>query len=204
MGMGMHWGMQHHIYAMGGAYVDHVEYLTREFLDEEDPFLQFGNWSIELPVEGEALTDLVDDFAFLWPLYHSIIRISMGKEPMFHEKVDQLNRFLAERLNTRTEEIEQPSASPDPEHLASVMKRAKAKVPVMPALRFRVLARDGWKCVSCGKSAEDDVVLHVDHILPRSKGGADEFDNYQTLCHTCNLGKGDRDSTDIRATRHGA
>lgn len=59
-------------------------------------------------------------------------------------------------------------------------------------LRFRVLARDNFKCCACGASPAKDpsVELHVDHIIPWSKGGETEFDNLQTLCSKCNLGKG--------------
>ncbi|OQX01521.1 MAG: hypothetical protein BWK80_59790 [Desulfobacteraceae bacterium IS3] len=68
----------------------------------------------------------------------------------------------------------------------------------MPAIRWQVFQRDKWKCVSCGRSAANDVILHVDHIVPRSKGGKDELDNYQTLCHICNIGKSNKDETNIR------
>lgn len=60
-------------------------------------------------------------------------------------------------------------------------------------LRFRVMQRDNFKCCACGASPAKDpsVVLHVDHIIPWSKGGETVFDNLQTLCSDCNLGKSD-------------
>ena len=60
-------------------------------------------------------------------------------------------------------------------------------------LRFRVLQRDNFKCCACGASPAKDVSveLHVDHILPWSKGGETVFENLQTLCSKCNLGKSD-------------
>lgn len=51
-----------------------------------------------------------------------------------------------------------------------------------------VFARDGRMCVHCGTSER----LTVDHIWPVSKGGADDLDNLQTLCHSCNSKKGAR------------
>lgn len=59
-------------------------------------------------------------------------------------------------------------------------------------LRFKVLARDNFSCCSCGSSPAKDggiTRLHVDHIIPWSKGGETVYDNLQTLCEKCNLGK---------------
>ena len=60
-------------------------------------------------------------------------------------------------------------------------------------LRFRVLQRDNFKCCACGASPAKDpaVELHVDHITPWAKGGETVFENLQTLCSKCNLGKSD-------------
>lgn len=60
-------------------------------------------------------------------------------------------------------------------------------------LRFRVMARDNFKCCMCGRSPATDptVVLHVDHIKPWAKGGETTMENLQTLCSKCNLGKSD-------------
>jgi 5-methylcytosine-specific restriction endonuclease McrA len=59
-------------------------------------------------------------------------------------------------------------------------------------MRFRILVRDGFACQTCGSSPIKDrgVDLHVDHILPWSKGGETEESNLQTKCQRCNLGKG--------------
>lgn len=60
-------------------------------------------------------------------------------------------------------------------------------------LRFKVLQRDNFKCCACGASPAKDpsVELHIDHIIPWSKGGETLIDNLQTLCSDCNLGKSD-------------
>jgi len=68
--------------------------------------------------------------------------------------------------------------------------------PVPSTVRYDVLKRDR-KCVLCGAAPEVDsaVRLHVDHIVPRSKGGSNDMSNLQVLCAECNLGKSNRDDT---------
>lgn len=56
--------------------------------------------------------------------------------------------------------------------------------------RFEILKRDGFRCRYCGATPGVDG-LHVDHIMPQSKGGSDHPDNLMTACSWCNLGKSD-------------
>lgn len=71
---------------------------------------------------------------------------------------------------------------------------ASAPRSISLSLRYKVLCRDHFTCVICGRSpAKDhDVVLHIDHIIPWSKGGENVENNLRTLCFECNLGKGDK------------
>lgn len=55
--------------------------------------------------------------------------------------------------------------------------------------RFEVFKRDSFTCQYCGKAAPD-VILHVDHIDPVSKGGDNSILNLITSCAACNGGKG--------------
>jgi hypothetical protein len=61
------------------------------------------------------------------------------------------------------------------------------------ALRFKILSRDKFSCKYCGRSpkTDDSVVLHIDHILPLSKGGTWDESNLLTACRECNIGKND-------------
>ena len=67
------------------------------------------------------------------------------------------------------------------------------------AVRFQALKRSNGCCVLCGRSnREHGVVLHVDHIKPRSKYPALALDlfNLQVLCDACNIGRSNTDETD--------
>lgn len=57
-------------------------------------------------------------------------------------------------------------------------------------MRFEVFKRDGFTCQYCGRMTPE-VVLEVDHIVPRAEGGSDEFYNLITACWDCNHGKAD-------------
>lgn len=58
-------------------------------------------------------------------------------------------------------------------------------------LRFEIFNRDGFSCVYCGKTAADET-LEIDHVVPVSKGGANDKSNLVTACFSCNRGKSDR------------
>ena len=68
-------------------------------------------------------------------------------------------------------------------------KRKRTHIP--RGLRHEVFKRDNYTCCECGATKEDGVTLHIDHIIPVSKGGTDELSNLQTLCKACNLNKSD-------------
>ena len=65
------------------------------------------------------------------------------------------------------------------------------------SIRYNVLKRAKHRCELCG-AHEDQAALHVDHIIPRSRGGPDDISNFQALCMTCNTNKRDTDDTDFR------
>ena len=55
--------------------------------------------------------------------------------------------------------------------------------------RRAIFARDRWTCQYCGGEQR---TLTIDHVVPRSKGGASSWDNIVTCCAPCNRRKGDR------------
>jgi 5-methylcytosine-specific restriction endonuclease McrA len=101
-------------------------------------------------------------------------------------------QFLAWKSGVSAEEIDKESKR----HLADICKEKKHKTAraISLSLRYEVLKRDSFKCTKCGRSPANNtgVELHIDHIVPYSKGGETELSNLQTNCSECNLGKGNR------------
>jgi len=61
-------------------------------------------------------------------------------------------------------------------------------------LREYVLSRDKHTCRYCGKSG---VILNLDHVVPRSRGGATRPDNLVASCIRCNMAKGNATATEF-------
>lgn len=90
--------------------------------------------------------------------------------------------------NDQTDEIDE--TDPQDAMLKAIKKRTKREIS--ERLRFKILMRAGFACTACGASPMKNpgVDLHVDHIVPWSKGGETVEDNLQAKCAKCNLGKG--------------
>ena len=76
------------------------------------------------------------------------------------------------------------------ERPAVILLRRYVRVPGtrrIPVTRRGVLRRDAHRCGYCGKAAST-----IDHILPRSRGGADSWENLVACCLRCNNTKSDR------------
>lgn len=54
--------------------------------------------------------------------------------------------------------------------------------------RLNIFRRDGNQCMYCGAKTN----LTIDHVIPKSQGGKDTWENLVTACQDCNSRKGDR------------
>jgi hypothetical protein len=100
---------------------------------------------------------------------------------------------FAERMNNESDPYIEPAPA---EHAstAPIRPSSEERRDIPLGMRFKVLIRDRFKCVLCGDhpARNADCVLHVDHIMPWSRGGKTRQDNLRTLCAACNVGRGNR------------
>lgn len=176
---------------------------------------RFGSWPKALKLAGlqpsRSKIGITDDELFeniksLW--------ISLGRQPRYGEVRAPGSQFSASTYENRfgswskalgqfvvwvnsdsPEQIQQDTeeeqgATGSTVQIASVKRRTRREIS--DRQRFKIFVRDGFRCKSCGASPlmTPGVELHVDHILPWSKGGETVDENLETKCKQCNLGKG--------------
>jgi 5-methylcytosine-specific restriction endonuclease McrA len=63
--------------------------------------------------------------------------------------------------------------------------------------RQNILIRDGYKCAYCGS---ENRILTLDHIMPKSRGGRNTWENLITSCGNCNVKKNNRTPEEANMT----
>lgn len=68
-------------------------------------------------------------------------------------------------------------------------RRRRKGTPISEEKRNEVFRRDDYKCQYCPE--DNPVLMTVDHVIARSKGGTNDMGNLKTACTACNGDKGD-------------
>ena len=119
-------------------------------------------------------------------------RYSAGTyEKRFGSWSDALKTFVQWVNADDASESDAPQV-PDVATFKSTATPRRTKREISQRMRFRILVHDGFACRACGASPlkTAGTELHVDHVVPWSKGGETIEENLQTKCSRCNLGKG--------------
>jgi Homing endonuclease associated repeat/HNH endonuclease len=189
-----------------------------EFIGQVHPSTfqrRFGSWVKAIELSGLKPSrskigisddDLMQNIKNLW--------LNLGRQPRYSEVKAPASQYSASTYENRYDSWKKaleafvnwanadgPSATENLEQkeLLGSNNSQHAKLPkrrtnrdISDRQRFRILVRDGFRCHACGASPliQSGVELHVDHVLPWSKGGETVDENLQTKCKQCNLGKG--------------
>ena len=181
-------------------YHEHGQY------DESTLAHRFGSWNNALLEAGLTLSNevnisddrLFENILILWQHYgRQPRRRELSKPPSTISQSPYKRRFnswtaaLAAFVEYANGGVSEMLAVPE-------KGKNQPKTPRDPSLRLRwhVLQRDRFTCCACGASPAltPGIELHVDHIVPWSKGGKTVLENLRTLCSVCNLGKSDEHS----------
>jgi hypothetical protein len=120
-----------------------------------------------------------EDLLFLTPEQYKKIR-GAGKSFFLNMKLALLGNGTPYDLET-------------PEEIKKQITEGQSRQDALTKMRFEILKRDNFACQYCGRRPGngEDVILHIDHIYPASKGGEWSEDNLITSCRECNSGKSD-------------
>lgn len=166
---------------------------------------RFGSWFKCLEKAGLKRTrnlNISDD-----QLFTNLMEVwlQLGRQPKYNDlSVRDLSKYSAGTYEKRfggwrkalKRFIEWANEDPtvrtkptSPNQIVGTKSRRSRKINAR--LRAKVLMRDGATCRLCGATPQDGAKLHIDHIIPWSKGGDNTLDNLQVLCDKCNIGKSD-------------
>ncbi len=67
--------------------------------------------------------------------------------------------------------------------------------PEMPIRVSLLLKKQKGKCTYCGLNFKDEDIIEIDHIIPKSQGGKDEYENWQLLHRHCHDSKTAKDGS---------
>lgn len=96
---------------------------------------------------------------------------------------------LAEVVEESGEFLRTPSSQYPIPNIIRVKKMIRPRLRGLRLSRRNVFKRDGHMCAYCGRKTYD---LTLDHVVPRSRGGSNTWDNLVSACQTCNHKKANR------------
>jgi hypothetical protein len=161
----------------------------------------FGSWLSALEKAGLSKNfnrNISDD-----ELFENLSRVwvESGKQPSFHTLKQSNSKYSSATYVYRFKTWNQAltafaawasdGASMQPYVVEPAANFSRAPRAISWRLRARVLMRDGATCQMCGASPQSGAKLHVDHLIPWSRGGQTTLENLRILCVQCNIGKGD-------------
>lgn len=119
------------------------------------------------------------------PVRRAVIMLMCGKADVVHDDP------IGPVVHSATRTIVVPSV---------IRLRTFVRVPYrarIPMTRAALMHRDRFRCAYCGSKADT-----IDHVVPRSRGGAHSWENCVAACSACNHRKADRLLTELGWTLH--
>ena len=111
----------------------------------------------------------------------SICSVHRSVKLLFLDKAELLHDYPERTISTVSEDFAYPSV---------IRLRRYINIPYNKIVlsRHNIMKRDHKTCQYCGSSKN----LTIDHVMPKSRGGKDSWENLVTACNTCNVEKGNR------------
>lgn len=108
----------------------------------------------------------------------NVTTLARGFNLVFKGKAEILEHILQEPIVTERKRFRRPT-------VIRLLKYVSVPFRKVYLCRQNIFRRDDFKCLYCD-SIKD---LTIDHVIPRSRGGADSWQNLATCCKSCNSKK---------------
>lgn len=117
----------------------------------------------------------------------SICSVQRSMKLLFLEKAELLHDEPGRKIRTVDESYIYPSV---------IRLRSYIRIPYHRIVlsRRNVMKRDQHECQYCGAHSD----LTLDHVIPKSRGGKDRWENLVTACNRCNVRKGNRTPSEAK------
>jgi hypothetical protein len=190
---------------LGKDTVGMIEYREHGGFADTTVSRRFGSWNSALQRAGLGQSDFSRIEIPDEELFENLERVwaTLGRQPVRRDMVRPTSncswRPYTRRFGTWPRALEAFTRwvkEDAPNHgvatAGEIRSRRRTNRDPNLRMKFKVFMRDSFRCQSCGRSPATHVgcILHVDHVVPWSKGGETEMGNLRTLCSECNLGKG--------------
>lgn len=119
------------------------------------------------------------------PMRRAVVMLMCGKADVVHDDP------VGPVIHSATRSVAVPTV---------IRLRTYVRVPYrarVPMTRAALMHRDRFRCAYCGTKADT-----VDHVIPRSRGGAHSWENCVAACSACNHRKADKLLSELGWTLH--
>jgi hypothetical protein len=195
------------------------EYITKGRYSSSTIAERFGSWNEAIEEAGLTVKEYKN--ISIDALFENIeqVWLKLGRQPTYRDMKFPLSKYTASAYHTNfgtwqkalerfvefinSEEVETEQTIKTKSEIVEPGNTVKSETAIHHKtnrninlrLRFLVMRRDNFKCNACGKSPTNNpgTELHIDHIVAWDNGGETIFENLQTLCSGCNIGKSNLD-----------
>lgn len=121
----------------------------------------------------------------------SVCSVQRSVKLVFLEKAELLHDDPDKVIRTVDDEYSYPSVI----RLRRYIRLPYARIALS---RKNIMKRDQQTCQYCGVKSD----LTLDHVMPKSRGGVDSWENLVTACNHCNVKKGNRTPEEAKMPLH--
>jgi len=113
----------------------------------------------------------------------NVTTLKKGFKLVFKGKAEVVSHVAERPIVTDRRNYRRPSVIRLLQYISIPFNKKKVQLS-----RTNIYRRDDYRCIYCDSGQN----LTLDHVIPKSKGGGNTWENLVTCCSDCNVKKGDK------------